>query len=234
MINKNNKTKCIVKTILAMLLVTSVRAVNAESIVISAAPFDVKSSTGVSIVTNLGAKFGFFASGFVASSANLAQWDENFISMNGRWTASTKTFGISLSAGDNNIGSGSQTGSTAFNVAIPVNTQLLLLVSNVAYSSAANTTSSVNADYLLPQSSITAKTVEYAVLTDSSWKMISTSAAGVNNTTVGFTANTGIYGGFGSYSSVTSAITLIPEPSSASLLGLGVAGLVALRVRRKS
>jgi hypothetical protein len=34
--------------------------------------------------------------------------------------------------------------------------------------------------------------------------------------------------------SVGIAQTVIPEPSSASLLALGVAGLVALRVRRKS
>ena len=35
-------------------------------------------------------------------------------------------------------------------------------------------------------------------------------------------------------SSVAIAQTIIPEPSSASLLALGVAGLVALRIRRKS
>ena len=233
---KNNNAKHVMKATLAVLLLTLVGAVNAETLLLSAAGVDVKSSTGVSIGTNLGAKFGYFASGFTATSANLAQWDENFISMNGRWTASTKTFGISLNAGDGNIGSGTQSGSTAINVAIPINTQLFLLVSNVLYSSTPNTSSVANADYLLPQAGITAKTTEYALLTDSSWKMIPTTATGLATTTVGFTGNTAISGGFGLYSSAAPVITLnaIPEPSSASLLALGVAGLVALRARRKS
>jgi len=41
-------------------------------------------------------------------------------------------------------------------------------------------------------------------------------------------------GGWGTGSNRYDTIALIPEPSSASLLALGVAGLVALRVRRKS
>jgi hypothetical protein len=82
-----------------------------------------------------------------------------------------------------------------------------------------------------------ASVVAYAVLTDTSWitPLFSNSAAMVDFT---FTANTqavlgsfigGAAGGLG-----TQTITMIPEPSSASLLALGVAGLVALRARRKS
>jgi len=234
--NKNKKTKLILKTVMAMLLAASVGPVSASTLKLDATGFDVKSAAGVSVSTNLGAKFGYFASGFTATSANLAQWDENFISMNGQWTASTKRFQISLVAGDGNVGGGTQTGSTFYGVSIPVNTPLYLLVSNSAYNTAANTTSSVNTDYLLPQAGITGGTTQYALLTDSSWKMISASALDTGTTTLGFTVNTGISGGFGSYNSATSAITLnaIPEPSSASLLALGVAGLVALRARRKS
>ena len=44
---------------------------------------------------------------------------------------------------------------------------------------------------------------------------------------------TGAYPGFGVENSANLAV-IIPEPSSASLLALGVAGLVALRIRRKS
>jgi hypothetical protein len=238
--NKNNNTKSLMKAVMAMLIVTSVGSVSASTLKLDTTGIDVKSApilpatVGTSVTYNLGAKFGYFASGFTATSLNLDQWDENFISMNGRWTASNKTFGISLSAGDLNVGSGSQYGSTAYGVAIPSTTQLLLLVSNVAYSSTPNTSSVANADYLLPAASVAAKTIQYAMLTDSSWKMIATTASGLGTTTVGFTANTAIYGGFGSYDSATSAITLIPEPSSASLLALGLAGLVALRIRRKS
>jgi len=233
---KNKNTKLNVKALMAMLLVAAVGSVNASTLKLDATGIDVKNSTGVSISTNLGAKFGYFTSGFTATSVNLAQWDENFISMNGQWSASSKRFQISLVAGDGNVGGGTQTGSTFYGVSIPVNTPLYLLVSNSAYSSAANTNASSNADYLLPQAGITAGTTQYALLTDSTWKMISASALDTGTTTLGFTANTGISGGFGSYNTATSAITLnaIPEPSSASLLALGVAGLVALRVRRKS
>ena len=234
--NKNNNTKFIVKALMAMLFVAAVGSVNASTLKLDATGFDVKSAAGVSVSTNLGAKFGYFASGFTATSANLAQWDENFISMNGQWTASTKRFQISLVAGDNNVGGGTATGTTAYGVTIPVNTPLYLLVSNSAYNSAASTNASTNADYLLPQAGITAATTQYALLTDSSWKMLTASALDVTTTVLGFTVNTGISGGFGSYNSATSTITLnaIPEPSSASLLALGVAGLVALRARRKS
>jgi len=170
--NKSNNTKLNVKALMAMLLVAAVGSVNASTLKLDATGYDVKTATGVSVSTNLGAKFGYFASGFTATSANLGQWDENFISMNGQWTASTKRFQISLNAGDLNVGSGSQTGSTAFGVTIPVNTPLYLLVSNTAYSSTPSTSSSANADYLLPQAGITAGTTQYALLTDSTWKML--------------------------------------------------------------
>ena len=233
--NKNNNMKLNVKALMAMLLVVAVGSVNASTLKLDATGIDVKSAAGVTITTGTyGAKFGYFQSGFTATSANLAQWDENFISMNGSWAASTKRFQISLVAGDGNIGGGTQTGSTFYGVSIPVNTPLYLLLSNVTASSAGNTNSSVNADYLLPQAGITAGTTQYALLTDSSWKMISASALDTGTTLLGFTANTAISGGFGSYAASAITLNAIPEPSSASLLALGVAGLVALRARRKS
>jgi len=235
--NKNNNTNLTVKALMAILLVAVVGSVNASTLKLDSGTvtgYDVKSAAGVSVSTSLGAKFGYFASGFTATSANLAQWDENFISMNGQWTASSKRFQISLVAGDGNIGGGTQTGSTFYGVSIPVNTPLYLLVSNVAYNSAANTSSAVNADYLLPQAGITAGTTQYALLTDSTWKMITATALDTGTTLLGFTANTGISGGFGSYAASAITLQAIPVPSSASLLALGVAGLVALRARRKS
>ena len=231
----NNKNSIsMLKAVTAMLLVASIGPVSASTLKLDATGIDVKNSTGISISTNLGAKFGYFASGFSATSANLAQWDENFISMNGQWTASSKRFQISLVAGDGNIGGGTQTGSTFYGVSIPVNTPLYLLVSNSTYASAANTNSASNADYLLPQAGITAGTVQFALLTDASWKMISASALDTATTTLGFTANTAISGGFGTFSANAITLNAIPEPSSASLLAIGVAGLVALRARRKS
>ena len=231
--NKNNNTKLKVKALMAMLLVAAVGSVNASTLKLDATGIDVKSADGVTITSgNFGAKFGYFQSGFTATSLNLALWDENFISMNGFYSASTKRFQISLIAGDGNIGGGTQTASTFYGVSIPENTPLYLLLSNATASSAGNTNSAANADYLLPQAGITANTTEYALLTDSSWKMITATALDTSTTLVGFTANTAISGGFGTYTA--NEITLIPEPSSVSLLALGVAGLVALRIRRKS
>jgi hypothetical protein len=90
---------------------------------------------------------------------------------------------------------------------------------------------------LTPGGAKQASVVAWAVLTDTSW----IAPAFANNATIvnfTFTANTqavigsfsgGAAGGLG-----TQTITMIPEPSSASLLALGMAGLVALRARRKS
>ena len=79
--------------------------------------------------------------------------------------------------------------------------------------------------------------VAYAVLTDASWiaPIFANNASDVPFT---FTANTqaviGSFSGGAALGSGIQTITMIPEPSSASLLALGMAGLVALRVRRKS
>jgi len=73
-----------------------------------------------------------------------------------------------------------------------------------------------------------------AVLTDINWTAPTWTSTG-NDKSFAFTANTqALMGAFTFSASGSDTITLIPEPSSASLLALGVAGLVALRVRRKS
>jgi len=79
--------------------------------------------------------------------------------------------------------------------------------------------------------------VAFAVLTDSTWR-IPAFDLGTSTTTFGLTASTTALAGSYNFGGGTQTIGLvaaaIPEPSSASLLALGVAGLVALRVRRKS
>ena len=76
-----------------------------------------------------------------------------------------------------------------------------------------------------------------AVVTDATWIVPSANASNVTvNTAYINLASSAelILGGSGPIVSGVNSISLIPEPSSASLLALGVAGLVALRVRRKS
>ena len=83
------------------------------------------------------------------------------------------------------------------------------------------------------QAAITA----WAVLTDTSWVAPSFAVNG-NAVDFTFTANTqaviGSFSGGAAGGVGIQTITMVPEPSSVSLLVLGVAGLVALRIRRKS
>jgi hypothetical protein len=82
-----------------------------------------------------------------------------------------------------------------------------------------------------------ASSVAFAVLTDSTWR-IPAFDLGTSTTTFGLTESTTALAGSYNFGGGTQTIGLvaaaIPEPSSASLLALGVAGLVALRARRKS
>jgi len=158
----------------------------------------------------------------------------------GLWDAGTKTFSqaivSSLSAGYVDLSPSAkelsitlnQTSNSTYAAGTPV--ALAIFASNSADSQALNWSLTANG---AKQSSI----VAWAVLTDSSW-VIPTFANNAVPVDVTFTANTqavlgsfsgGAAGGLG-----TQTITMIPEPSSASLLALGVAGLVALRARRKS
>ena len=82
-----------------------------------------------------------------------------------------------------------------------------------------------------------ASVVAWAVLTDASW-IAPAFANNANDVPFTFTANTqaviGSFSGGAAGGAGIQTITMIPEPSSASLLALGMAGLVALRARRKS
>ena len=107
---------------------------------------------------------------------------------------------------------------------------LAIFASNSANSQALNWS-------LTPGGAKQASVVAWAVLTDTSW----IAPAFANNATIvpfTFTANTqaviGSFSGGADLGAGFQTITMIPEPSSASLLALGMAGLVALRIRRKS
>jgi len=82
-----------------------------------------------------------------------------------------------------------------------------------------------------------ASVVAWAVLTDASW-IAPAFANNANDVPFTFTANTqaviGSFSGGAAGGAGIQTIVMIPEPSSASLLALGMAGLVALRARRKS
>jgi len=71
-----------------------------------------------------------------------------------------------------------------------------------------------------------------AILTDASW-VSPTFANNANNVDFFFTANTTAVVGSYSFNGGNEVITLVPEPSTASLMMIGAAGLVALRRLRK-
>ena len=76
-----------------------------------------------------------------------------------------------------------------------------------------------------------------AIVTDVSWIVPSANASNVTVNTAYINLDSSgelIFGKSGPLVSGVNSISLIPEPSSASLLALGMAGLVALRARRKS
>jgi len=156
-------------------------------------------SSGTALTGNYGAKFGFWTSGFTPTADNLTSWDENFVAYNGYYQSSTAKFLDAITVGDaaassnlltsgvtGFIGGGTQTGSTGYGAAFTAGKQLSLLVSNVSYNSGANTNSTTNKDYLLPNTS-----TQYALLTDASW-LVPVSAGSLDTTTYtfNFSANT--------------------------------------------
>jgi hypothetical protein len=157
----------------------------------------------------------------------------------GIWDAGTATFSQaivnSLSAGYVDLGTPkeltitlNQTSNSTY--AAGTSMALAIFASNSVDSQALNWSLTANG---AKQASI----VAWAVLTDSTW-VAPTFANNARPVDVTFTANTqavlGSFSGGAAGGAGLQTITMIPEPSSASLLALGVAGLVALRARRKS
>ena len=156
----------------------------------------------------------------------------------GQWNVGTATFNqaivSSLNAGYVDLGSPelsitlNQTTPTTY--AAGTSMALAIFASNSADSQALSWS-------LTTGGAKQASVVAWAVLTDSSW-VAPSFANNALDVPFTFTANTqavvGSFSGGATGGAGIQTITIIPEPSSASLLALGVAGLVALRARRKS
>jgi hypothetical protein len=244
--NMNSKIKLIGTWAIALWSVCL--TASATTVKINQSGISVRDSSGVALTSfsTYGAKLGFFASGFTPTQSNLTNWEENFVSYNGGWVRSSGTFNFGATLGDSAsstnpltfgstgyIGGGTSTGVTGFGAAWPVTKQLALLVANIAINTSSNTNAGTNVNYLLPT-----ENTQFALVTDPGWILPATgiSSLGTTDVVYAFSSNTTASFGTLSFNSGlnTGSLTLIPEPSSASLLALGVAGLVALRVRRKS
>jgi len=158
----------------------------------------------------------------------------------GQWNAGTATFSqaivSSLNAGYVDLTPSAKELSITLNQTTPstyaagTSMALAIFASNSADSQALSWS-------LTPGGAKQASVVAWAVLTDASW-IAPAFANNANDVPFTFTANTqaviGSFSGGAAGGAGIQTITMIPEPSSASLLALGVAGLVALRARRKS
>jgi len=238
--NKQNYAANVL-VVAASILVGMVLPVSATTVSISQTNITVYSAGSTAVSGNVGAKVGYFVNSFVPTLANITSWDENFRSFNGYYQGGNKKFLISGSFGDGNVGGGTQTGATYFGVATPAGTQLYLMGSTSAYASANNTNSTTNADYIGATSS-----TPVFILADTSWIMPTTTSLDTSTITFGFTANTGlaVFGGTTmgssfSYNASTGVGSLtmitapaIPEPTSGSLLLLGLASFLAIRARK--
>jgi len=173
-------------------------------------------------VSTMNAYIGYWVNSFAPTAGNLSSWFDNFKGVQSGVLVSGGNKGyyirddapdlsVSLPTGLN--GTGEQYASLT-----PVNQQLAVIGLNITGSAAFSTAT------------------QGFALTDVNWRIPTFTSANVaTDINLSFAASTTASVGtfsYGSPSIVTSAA--IPEPSSASLLGLGVAGLVALRVRRKS
>jgi len=241
-------TKIIIKTLIVVGLLIQNPSAKAASVFYDSTTFGIKSATGTQLANsddNLVA-IGYFVDGFTATTANYGSWFSNFKGVAGyhKLGSGTQTGGFGLnivSAGitviptpgpDNapedgtydykaSVGpvqGGALLGGLAVGDLLPEGKSFSLVIFNAATSAAAT---------------------QVGVFTGTSaWQITNqfdVSAPDLTDFSLPATAFTAVVG---SSSTVSGnrffQLAVIPEPSSASLLALGVAGLVALRARRKS
>ena len=162
------------------------------------------------------------------------------------WLSNSANF-KSLPAAANSI---TQTGGAAGQIlfASSSTTRTVNGVTGVAYAGATGTMEVTYASFGTAGSKLWAwyaTGTEIGIFTDSSWTIPGSASAPltIGTAALGNSASEILLGTYTDYASgsdlissaaISKTLTVIPEPSSASLLALGVAGLVALRVRRKS
>jgi len=184
--------------------------------------------------TQISVKLGWFNDAFTPTENNFASWETNFNALTtldgGVTSRGALGYAISSAAG------------TA--LAVPQIAAQIVFGRNSAGGDFASTYPSGKTLYLIGSSllnsttgasgSLYSSTAQFFAATgrDSTWLIPTVSADGgsANYALSVIDAQSDMV--VGSWAS--NQITMIPEPSSASLLALGVAGLVALRARRKS
>jgi hypothetical protein len=237
---------------LALLLAITAQlsTTHAASIVFDQSLFGVKDAAGVQLTNstdNLVA-IGYFTDGFTATTSNYASWLSNFKGVTGYHKLATgvqsgglgfNTVSAAITVAptpgplhDADFGpndylatvassqGGSLIGGLAVGDVLPENKSFSLIIWNSAASSTAT------------QAGVYIGTSAWQIGTTNPFDVAEPNLVDFALPAASFTA------GVGAASTVSGnrffQLTAIPEPSSASLLALGVAGLVALRIRRKS
>ena len=197
-------------------------------------------STGSTIGNYAAVRFGTFTGVFAPTLANSASWFSNFTGVNGylglkNATSNEGRLADSITAGNLNAITDYVVGNSGVDLTgtktLAANSQLYAIIWNAPYVSN-NSGGSTFYPGNLPGA--VSNGVQAAILTNTSWIMPATTGSGTDITP--FTLSAGTTAVIGALDLANRGITmaLIPEPSSASLLALGMAGLVALRIRRKS
>ena len=204
----------------------------------------VSPSTGLAIGPYSAARFGTFTGGFAPTLANSASWFSNFTGVNGylgllNQGSNAGKLVDTMGGGDANTIVSAVQGNSGVNpsgqtTGLPVlsaGSQLYVIFWNAPYvSNGVGGPTFGNTFY----PGTASNGAQAAILTNTSWIMPTTTGSGTDFTP--FTLSAGTTAVLGSLDLANKGITmaLIPEPSAASLLALGLAGLVALRARRKS
>jgi len=245
---KTMKTIQTMKTLALIGLLSQVPSAKAASVFFDSSTFGIKNAAGGQLsntADNLVA-IGYFADGFTATSANYSSWLSNFKGVAGyhKLTTGTQSLGFGLNtvsagitvipvAGPDNspedgindykasVGSiqgGAFLGGLLAGDFLPESKSFSLVIWNAATSAGAT------------QAGVFTGTSAWQITTQ-----FDVAAPDLTDFSLPATSFTAVVGS----SSTTTGnrffqLSTIPEPSSASLLALGMAGLVALRARRKS
>lgn len=242
------KTIQTLKTLALIGLLSQIPSAKAASVFFDSSTFGIKNAAGGQLsntADNLVA-IGYFADGFTATSANYSSWLSNFKGVAGyhKLTTGTQSLGFGLNtvsagitvipvAGPDNspedgindykasVGSiqgGAFLGGLLAGDFLPESKSFSLVIWNAATSAGAT------------QAGVFTGTSAWQITTQ-----FDVAAPDLTDFSLPATSFTAVVGS----SSTTTGnrffqLSTIPEPSSASLLALGMAGLVALRARRKS
>ena len=231
------------------LVIAQVEITNAASVFFESNTFAVRGSDGVQLSNTSVSKvaLGYFNDGFTATAANYSSWLSNFKGVTGYHNALTPAQVTTPQAIGNNQISASITLITAtgagydgeenFNYDAKVSSSQAGTI--LGFSANEVIAENKNFSLIIWNSNDISAATQAGVFTGASWLVAPTyfdndASASFNS---GFLASA-LTSVVGTSSNTSGArfvqLAAIPEPSSASLLALGVAGLVALRARRKS